>query len=187
MKIAWFRDRIVDHCGPPKWHLKSTQNHVKSMLRPILGQDGSNKRCFIDFVSNVDGFLIDFDVFFVRYSNHVAFNFHSIWDWLRDAFCNRIRYSFKLLPFGVHRIIIPVNRDSMKTTAARSTANGQPPFHSSFSYCGLDLSVTSKDFEIDFVNLGTDCDSILQPNTTCCQIAVFICVKNNHTCEQWQH
>ena len=124
---------------------------------------------------------------FVRYSNDVAFNFHSILDRLRDAFCNRIRYSFKLLPFGVHRIIIPVNRDSMKTTAARSTANGQPPFHSSFSYCGLDLSVTSKDVEIDFVNFGTDCDSILQPNTACCQIAVFKCVKNNHTCEQWQH
>ena len=82
---------------------------------------------------------------------------------------------------------IPVNNDSMKTTAARSTANGQPPFHSSLSYCGLDLSVSSKDVEIDFVHFGTDCDSILQPNTTCCQIAVFKCVKNNHTCEQWQH
>ena len=143
MKIAWFRDRIFDHCGPPKWHLKSTQNHIKSMPRPILGQDGSNKQCFIDFVSNVDGFLIDLDVFFLRYSNHVAFNFHSIWDWLRDAFCNRIRYSFKLLPFGVHRAIILLNSDGMKTTAARGTANGQPPFHSSLSYCGLDLSVSS--------------------------------------------
>ena len=150
MKIAWFRNRIVDHCGPPKWHLKSTQNHVKSMLRPILGQDGSNKRSFIAFTLNFHGFLIDFDVIFVRYSNHVAFNCHSIWDWLRDAFCNRIRYSFKLLPFGVHRTIIPVNSDSMKTTAARGTAHGQPPFHSSLSYCDLDLSVSSKDVEIDF-------------------------------------
>ena len=157
------------------------------MLRPILGQDGSTKRSFIDSASNVDGFLIDFDVIFVRYSKDVAFNFHSILDRLRDAFCNRIRYSFKLLPFGVHTTIIPVNSDSMKTTAARGTANGQPPFHSSLSYCGLDLSVSSKDVEIDFVHFGTDCDNILQPNTTCFQIAVFKCVKNNHTCEQWQH
>ena len=122
----------------------------------------------------------------VRYSN-VAFNFHSILDRLRDAFCDRTRYSFQLLPFGVHRAIILVNSDSMKTTAARGTANGQPPFHSSLSYCGLDLSVSSKDVEIYFFNFGTDCASILQPNTTCCQIAVFKCVKNNHTCEQWQH
>ena len=157
------------------------------MLKPILGQDGSTQRYFIDFASNFNGNLMDFEMIFARYSKVVAFNVHSILDRLRDAFCNRIRYSFKLLPFGVHRTIIPVNSDSMKTTAARSTANGQPPFHSSLSYCGLDLSVSLKDVEIDFVNFGTDCDSILQPNTTCCQIAVFKCVKNNHTCEQWQH
>ena len=148
-----------------------------------------------DILSILYIFFIDFCLiliwlmfmWFVWYSNHVAFNFHSIWDWLRDALCDRIRYSFKLLPFGVHRTIIPVNSDSMKTTAARSTANGQPPFHSSLSYCGLDLSVSSNYVEIDFVHVGTDCDSILQPNTTCCQIAVFKCVKNNRTCEQWQH
>ena len=127
---------ILESFWTPNWHPKSTPNNVKSMLRPILGQDGSNKRSSIDFASNFHWFFIDFDVIVVRYSNHVAFNFHSIWDWLRDAFCNRIRYSFKLLPFGVHRTIIPVNSDSMKTTAARGTANGQTPFHSSLSYCG---------------------------------------------------
>ena len=82
---------------------------------------------------------------------------------------------------------MPVNSDSMKTTAARGTASGQPQFHSSLSYCDLDLSVSPKDVEISFVHFGTDCDSILQPNTKCFQIAVFKCVKNNHTCEQWQH
>ena len=79
---AWISfERGIDF----RWNLhpKSTQNHVKSMLRPILGRDGTNKRSFIDFASNFHGFLIDFDVISVRYSNHVAFNFHSIWDWLR--------------------------------------------------------------------------------------------------------
>ena len=141
MKIIWFRDRFFTILDPQNGTSNLPPNHVKSMLKPILGQDGSNKRSFIAFMLNFHGFLIDVDVIFVRYSNHVAFNCNSIWDWLRDACCNRIRYSFKLLPFGVHRIIIPVNRDSMKTTAARSTANGQPPFHSSFSYCGWELNV----------------------------------------------
>ena len=188
--MTWFRDRILHHFGPPKKHLKSTQNHVKSMLRPILGQDGSNKRYSIDFASNFHWFLIDFDVIVVRYSNHVALNFHSIWDWLRDAFCNRIRYSFKLLPFGVHRTIIPVNSDSMKTTAARGTANGQPPFHSSLSYCGLVLSVSSSPrtmLRSISHTLGPNATCTLQLNTVRCQAVVFICAKNNHTCEQWQH
>ena len=159
-----------NRCWLPFWPSKTSQNlknptperpkvDFEVILGPILAS------FFLPLFWH--GFLIDFDVFFVRYSNHVAFNFHSILDRLRDAFCNRIRYSFKLLPFGVHRTIIPVNSDSMKTTAVRSTANGQPPFHSSLSYCGLDLSVSSKDVEIDFFNFGTDCASILQPNTTC--------------------
>ena len=175
--MTWFWDRFWDHFGPPNWHPKSTQNHVKSMLGPILGQDGSNERFLTDFASNFDRFLIDFDMAFVWYSNDVEIDLRSIWDRLRDAFCNRIRHAFKLLPSNVHGAIIPVSSGSMKTTAARGTANGQPPFHSSLSYCGLDLSVSSKDVEIDFVHFGTDCDSILQPNTTCCLIAVFKCVK----------
>ena len=85
--------------------------------------------------------FIDFDMTFVRYSNDVAIKFRSIFDRLRDAFYNSIRYSCKILPFSVYRTIIPVSSGSMKTTAARGTARGQPPFHASLSYCGSQLNV----------------------------------------------
>ena len=61
--------------------------------------------------------FIDFDVTFVWYSNDVAIKFRSIFDRLRDAFYNRIRYSCKILPFSVYRTIIPVSSGSMKTTS----------------------------------------------------------------------
>ena len=123
-------------------------------------------------------FWCDFCLIFflcIDYEMHFATEFDILWN---------------LLPFSVHRVIIPVSSGSMKITAARGTANGQPPFHSSLSYCGLVLSVSSSPrtmLRSISHTLGPNATCTLQLNTVRCQAVVFICAKNNHTCEQWQH
>ena len=78
MKIIWFRDRFWNNFGPPNWHPKSTPNHVKSMLRPILGQDGSNERCLIGFTSNFYWFYYAFCLIFERCWDQYSFDYNAI-------------------------------------------------------------------------------------------------------------
>ena len=94
MKIIWFWDRFFYHFGPPKCHIKSTPNHVKSMLKPILGQDGSHKRSFIDFTSDFDWFFLILMWFCLIFSDIQMMlritsgsTLYKLW----DVFCNSIR------------------------------------------------------------------------------------------------
>ena len=54
----------------------------------------------------------------------------------------------QLLPSSVHRTIIPERSGSMKTTAASGTANGQPPFHFSLSYCSQNSMQVRLPFQV---------------------------------------
>ena len=138
--MSWFWDRFFNHFGPPNWHPKPTPNHRKSMLWPVWGQDGSNER----FLSIWDLILIDFSLIlmwllfdirtmlrssFARFSIDYEMHFTTEFDILAK-YC-----------LSVCTEVIPVSSGSMKTTAARGTARGQPPFHASLSYCGSQLNV----------------------------------------------
>ena len=138
--MSWFGDRFFKHLDP-QINTPNQPQIIENRWWGLSWAKMAPKSDLYRFRIGIYSIFIDFDVTFVWYSNDVAIKFRSIFDRLRDAFYNSIRYSCKILPFSVYSIIIPVSSGSMKTTAARGTARGQPPFHASLSYCGSQLNV----------------------------------------------
>ena len=185
MKITWFWDRFLNNFGPPKWHLKSTQNHVKSMLRPILGQDGSNKRSSVDFASNFHWFLLIlmwslFDIQMMLHSIFIQF-----WIDYEMHFATEL----DILSNYCLSVCTQHTCEQWQHENSRSTEHRQWP-------APVPLQPLLLRFRPEclfegcwnwFCSFWDRLRSSLQPNTTCCQIAVFKCVKNYRTYEQWQH
>ena len=156
------------------------------MLKLILGQDGSSKRYFIDFTY--------FSSIFARFW----------YDWCSTFERCCIQFSFD---FGsITRCILRQNSIFFQITAFRCAQNNhtcEQWQHENNRSTGHRQWPAPVPLQPLLLRFRPEClcegcwnwfcpfwdhlRCILQPNTKCFQIAVFKCVKNNHTCEQWQH